>query len=123
MFFCMDNALWISRHAPTEEQIHEINAMGYRIAELECGKAIGAFNINTEDDLNFYWEKLEALCASTEAMAIFGVFPTPVRELFLVRDLPGWWNTPIYESWNVSRPSENGKPSFQHKKFCLTQEV
>ena len=120
----MFNAVWFSRHAPTEEQLAEIEEMCYQLIDIPSGMGLGSRSINSDNDLADMVKSIRVLVERGGARAIFGVFPAPLQWMLvegvyyshvgnnLVTDGVG-----CYASWNVSRMVEGGKPSFTHKRF------
>lgn len=122
------NALWLSRHEATPEQIREIRALGFAPVLLSDGLELGRRSINDETDLKRFLEELRALIALIGIRAIFGVFPTPLLGVMhegAERAVQNgdWFSSvdiPCYAAWNVNRtPEGGGKPTFEHKQFVL----
>lgn len=118
------NALWFSRHAPTEEQLAEISAKGFSLCALEEGTALGAVAIdeNGPDVVG----ALRALAVWVNARAVFGVFPTPilgaafalVRPCLDVEHYVTRETVALYAAHNVSRTPEGAtRPTFAHKEW------
>ena len=120
----MKNALWFSRHAPTEAQLQDIECMGYALVQSEAGIQFGSVSITTVHDQEELYEDLIDLCREHQLDAIFGVFPTPILEKVCWYPDPSnqtsgnEWSITFYASWNVNRAPEGEKPAFTHKKFC-----
>jgi hypothetical protein len=120
----MKNALWFSRHAPSEAQVAEIAAMGYEVAALEDGIRLGAVNLSDDGDLYAVLMALLGLASKHDAEACFGVFAAPVQECLhrTANDAvqAGEWDRPLacYAAWNVQRSADGGKPTFEHRRFC-----
>lgn len=117
------NAIWFSRHAPTEAQLQEIAAGPYQLVGIEEGRALGARQLASDEDVESVMDGIAKNLVAFKAEAIFGVFPTP---------LLAWWDTgaeqarflgsnvprfPCYASWNVQRSEEGKAPTFVHKEW------
>lgn len=120
----MQQAVWFSRHDPTEDQLAEIHEKGFILSHVESGKALGSVNLDDDVKVTNVIESLMTLLAAPSG-AIFGVFPAPVMcqmtyytETCIQRG--DWMSGTVecYASWNVSRPAEGGKPSFTHQQWC-----
>lgn len=117
------NAIWFSRHQPTQAQLDECAARGWNVVALDEGMRLGAMNIMDDGDVHAVGAALLALAQEHSAVAIIGVWTAPMQEL-LVRTAQdsvqmGWWcGVPCYAAWNVTRPVEGGKPVFEHRRFC-----
>jgi len=111
------NAIWFSRHRPTAAQLAEIAEKGFSLVALEEGLRLGAVDLADDTMLESTFAQLEALAADNKADAVFGVFPAPIQER-LASDTLGGVGAPCYASWNVQRPVEGGKPTFEHRRFC-----
>ena len=120
----MKKAVWFSRHAPSEEQLAEIAAMGYELAAQEDGLRLGARNLADDGDLNAVLSAVLGLAAEHGAEACYGVFAAPVQEcLHRTADdavQVGEWGKSLacYAAWNVQRSADGGKPTFEHLRFC-----
>jgi hypothetical protein len=120
----MKRAIWFSRHQPSREQIDDAKAMGYEILVTQEGLALGAIELKDEADVRDCVTALLALVQEKQAGAIFGVFATPILALIarsyqdiLQIGVATNQDIPCFASWNVARPAEGGKPTFQHKKW------
>lgn len=119
----MTNVLWFSRHQPTEAQLAEISARGWKLYKLDDGLRLGGMSIQDDGDVHAVGYALLALAEESEAVAILGVWTAPMQEL-LARTAQDavergeWDGVPCYAAWNTSRPSEGGKPVFEHRRFC-----
>lgn len=117
------NAIWFSRHAPTESQLQEIAAGPYQLVGIEEGRALGAMQLTSEEDVESVMDGIAKAIVTHKATAIFGVFPTP---------LLAWWDAaterahflgssvlrfPCFASWNVQRSEEGKAPTFVHKQW------
>jgi hypothetical protein len=120
----MQRAIWFSRHQPSREQIEDAAQMGYEIIVTQEGLLLGAMELKDEGDVKACVSALLAIVQEKQANAIFGVFPTPILAQIArtYQDICQIGITtnqdiPCFASWNVARPAENGKPTFQHKKW------
>ena len=111
------NAIWFSRHRPTAAQLTEISERGFDLVALEEGLRLGAVNLADDETLDTTFAQLGALARDNRADAVFGVFPAPIQARLVNGAVIGV-GTPCYASWNVQRPAEGGKPTFEHKRFC-----
>ena len=112
----MKNAIWFSRHQPTESQLAEINAMGHALVALNLGIELGSENIESIGHANRLVCELVALCHDNDAIAVFGVFPTPMLGLMYARSGANV-HIPCFAAFNISRSIEGQKPSFEHKQW------
>jgi len=112
----MNNAIWFSRHQPTESQLAEISAMGYTLVALNLGIELGSENIESIGHANRLVCELVALCHDNDATAVFGVFATPMLGLMYSR-LKIDEQIPCFAAFNISRSIEGQKPSFEHKQW------
>jgi hypothetical protein len=110
----MKTAIWFSRHQPSPSQLEEIS-LGYQLADLEEGMALGGRSLDSHADVARVLRDLQTLIERHEASAVFGVFPTPLLGEFV--DCQE--GTPFFASWNVNRAPEGQKPQFTHKKWVL----
>lgn len=117
------NAIWFSRHQPTAAQLAECEQRGWQVAGLDEGIKLGAMNLLDDGDVHAVGAALLALAQEHSAAAIIGVWTAPMMEL-LARtaqdavQLGEWGGVECYAAWNVSRPTEGGKPVFEHRRFC-----
>jgi hypothetical protein len=120
----MKKAIWFSRHQPSREQIDDAKAMGYEILVTQEGLALGAMELKDEADVKACVTALLGIVNEKKAKAIFGVFPTPIlaqiarsyQDICQI-GIATNQDIPCFASWNVARPAEGGKPTFQHKKW------
>jgi hypothetical protein len=118
----MRKALWFSRHEPTPDQLKEISELGYELVEVEEGKALGAVAINSVVELRNLHDNLLRLAIRTGATAVFGVYPVPLQSMLFGRWGDGF-SVIAYAAWNISRPVEGGKPTFEHFMFKIVGEL
>lgn len=117
------NAIWFSRHQPTQAQLAECEQRGWNVVAVDQGMELGARNVLDDGDVYAVGAALLALAQEHSAVAIIGVWTAPMQEL-LVRTAQdsfqmGWWcGVPCYSAWNVTRPVVNGSPRFEHRRFC-----
>lgn len=112
----MKPALWFSRHQPTAEQLADAERRGFQITGIEAGIIEGSRSLETTADV---WSVDGALRAAMKALntgTVFGVFPAPLRSFWLASHSP----VVGFESWNVQRTAEGGKPTFSHKSWERT---
>lgn len=87
--------------------------------------AMASMTIGSEEELAEVVAFLRK--AAAEYMAIAGVFPAPVMGVIAgdtIEDTyaagQGVFSTPtvpVFTAWNIQRPEEGGKPTFQHHKW------
>lgn len=117
------NAIWFSRHQPTQAQLDECAARGWNVVALDEGMRLGAMNIMDDGDVHAVGTALLSLAEEHSAVAIIGVWTAPMQEL-LARTAQDavqkgeWIGVECYASWNVTRPTDGGKPVFEHRRFC-----
>lgn len=104
----MKTAIWFSRHQPTAEQIADASVRGYEITGIEAGMAAGAVNMTEQPDVL-------AAMDYCRGKVVFGVFPAPIRAAW--REVTASAPEEAWESWNVQRTTEGGKPTFTHKDW------
>lgn len=112
----MKNAIWFSRHQPTETQLAEISALGYNLVAIKAGLELGSENIESIGHANRLICELIALSHDFEAVAVFGVFATPILALMYSRSKAND-TIPCFAAFNISRSVEGSKPSFEHKQW------
>ena len=119
-------AIWLSRHAPTADQIADAKCLGYDITAIAEGQRLGALDLKDEGDVKALVTATLGLCAEHNARAIFGVVAAPVlAQMARTADdavqIGDWFATdvPVYVSWNVQRTVEGGKPTFAHRCWLL----
>ena len=113
----MKNALWFSRHQPTEAQLAEISALGYNLVAIKAGLELGSENIESIGHANRIICEMVALSHDFDAVAIFGVFPIPVLSLMQSHHRFDDHPIPCFAAWNISRSVEGQKPTFEHKQW------
>ena len=117
------NAVWFSRHQPTQAQLAECAARGWNIVALDEGMELGSLSIMDDGDVNAVGSALLALAKEHTAAVIVGVWASPLQEVIArtAQDAVqrgDWHGVECYAAWNVSRPTEGGKPVFAHRRFC-----
>jgi hypothetical protein len=120
----MKKAIWFSRHQPTPAQLDDAARIGYDIIVTPEGTKLGAMELKDEGDVRACVYGLLGAADEQWAAAIFGVFPVPILALIArtsddIRQRGEYVAGDIrcFASWNVARPAENGKPTFQHKQW------
>jgi hypothetical protein len=120
----MKKSIWFSRHQPTAGQIEEAAQMGYELQITPEGTTLGAMELRDNGDVKACVSGLLAHCAEQGAAAIFGVFAAPIlaqiartSEDIRQRGKVGEDDIPCFASWNVARPADGGKPTFQHRQW------
>ena len=117
------NAIWFSRHQPTQAQLDECAKKGWNVVALDEGMELGARNILDDGDVYAVGAALLTLAQEHSAVAIIGVWTAPMQEA-LARtaqdavQIGEWSGVECYAAWNVTRPVEGGKPVFEHRRFC-----
>lgn len=79
---------------------------------IDEGMALGAQNIQTEEDRDAVLLKLRQLIEAHAATRVYGVFPTPIAAEFREDG-----KVACFAAWNVQRSAEGGKPTFCHKAW------
>lgn len=116
----MNKAVWFSRHALTEAQAEEIAAAGYEIIEDSFASAMARKNLASDEEVTEVIKYMQLL-KNSGVRRFYGVFPPAIRSALLAWTGMFSGNTiELWESWNVQRSPDGGKPSFEHKKFVLT---
>jgi len=120
-------AVWFSRHQPTAEQISGAAALGFEITGIETGKRLGAMDLRDNGDVRACLTALLAQVSEAKAAAIFGVPSTPVAAQFARTaheavergEVRAGTDVPFLAAWNVQRAADGGKPTFEHREWCL----
>jgi len=125
----MQKAVWFSRHQPTPRQIEDAARIGYTLEVTPKGTALGTVEMKDNSDVKTVVLHLLSHCADVGAIAIFGVFPTPILGLINMSAYDSWvrqenllvvgseGDFPCFQSWNVARSIEGGKPTFEHAQW------
>lgn len=125
----MKKAIWFSRHVPTPEQIEDAASRGYVLTPTPEGAALGDTNLADNGDVYAVVTALLSHCADKGAVAIFGVFASPILgqiartfEDILARGQiqtpsEGEGDHPCFAAWNVTRAMDGWKPTFEHREF------
>lgn len=120
-------AIWLSRHAPTADQIADAKRLGYDIVALAEGQRLGALDLREEGDVKALVSAVLGLCAEHGARAIFGVVAAPLAAQLhrsandavhrgeWAQAVPETGDVPVFAAWNVQRTVEGGKPTFLHR--------
>jgi hypothetical protein len=109
------NALWFSRHEPTNRQREEIALLGFSLIAMRWGLEMGSTEINSDTSLDALMEDLRDRAEEVDARAVFGVFPVPIQSKLHGSGDEG--NCPCFGAWNIRRSSDGGPPTFAHKCF------
>lgn len=116
-----EKCIWFSRHSMTEAQAAEIAAAGYEVMEDCKLRDYAAMNITSSSDVMDVIIHMQVLRDRDGVRRFYGVFPPVIRAALLTwRKEFGGNKIELWESWNVQRPPDGGKPTFEHKKFVLT---
>ena len=114
----MSSVIWFSRHEPTEAQLRDMQEWNGGAIEIVSLSKLASIDILDEEDLEDVTTRLEMATGYHQAIAIYGVFPTPVQA-YLARSSSSVSKTPCYAAWNVKRSKEGGPATFEHKAFCI----
>ena len=115
----MKKAFWFSRHAPSEAQLADIEAAGYKLAAVERGRELGALTLTTTEQVMSLIETIRQEMRQHGATRLYGVFPAPVQSMLSVctEEYAAHHNCPAmncFASWSVNRAPEGEKPQHQH---------
>ena len=117
----MNKCIWFSRHALTEAQAEEIAAAGYEVMEDCKLRDYAAMNLASDEEVMEIIMYMMLLRDRYAVNRFYGVFPAALRSALLAwTGKFGGNSVELWESWNIQRSPENGKPTFEHKKFVLT---
>lgn len=117
----MNKAVWFSRHSMTEAQAAEIAAAGYEIHKDDFVSRMATANMTSDEEVMEVIMYMMLLRDRYAVNRFYGVFPPALRSALLAWTGKFGGNTvELWESWNVQRSPDGGKPSFEHKKFVLT---
>lgn len=123
-----ENVIWFSRHQPTTAQTAEAARRGWEIVCVEEGANLGAITLQDDGDVHAVGTALMALVEEHQAIGIIGVWTAPMMEM-LARTANDavhagqWCGITCYAAWNISRPPVDGKPQFEHRRFCRVGEL
>jgi hypothetical protein len=119
------NAIWFSRHNPTQDQLAQIEAMGLKLCQpmgLGAEKAL-----ENKEDVRATLALLSAAARELKADYVFGVFPPALRSIADRRSTTAvsagdycHRGLEMMEAWNAMRSPEGGKPTFIHLKWVGT---
>lgn len=116
----MNKAVWFSRHDITEAQAEEIAAAGYEIIEDSFASAMARKNLASDEEVMEVIKYMQLL-KNSGVQRFYGVFPPAIRSALLAwTGMFGGNTLELWESWNIQRTPDGGKPTFEHKKFVLT---
>ena len=105
----------------TESQSAEIAAAGYEIHNDAKIAEFAGMNLASDEEVMEIIMYMMLLRDRYAVNRIYGVFPPVIRSALLAWTGKFSRNTlELWESWNVQRSPNGGKPSFEHKKFVLT---
>lgn len=117
----MKKCIWFSRHSMTEAQAEEIAAAGYEVIEDSNLKGFAGKNMTSDEEVIDVIMRFQLLRDMEGVKRFYGVFPPALRSSLLTwREKLGGAPIELWESWNIQRSPEGGKPTFEHKKFVLT---
>lgn len=117
----MNKAVWFSRHAITESQSAEIAAAGYEIFHDDKVSEMATANMTSDEEVMEIIMYMMLLRDRYAVNRFYGVFPPALRSALLAwTGMFGGNTIELWESWNVQRSPDGGKPTFEHKKFVLT---
>lgn len=117
----MNKCIWFSRHDITEAQAEEITAAGYEIIEDSFASAMARKNLASDEEVMEVIMYMQQLLRNSGVQRFYGVFPPAIRSALLAwTGMFGGNTLELWESWNVQRSPDGGKPTFEHKKFVLT---
>ena len=116
----MNKCVWFSRHAMTEAQAEEIAAAGYEVGKDCKLTELAGVNITSDEEVMEVIKYMQLL-KNSGVQRFYGVFPPALRSALMAWSGMFSGNTiELWESWNVQRSPDGGKPTFEHKKFVLT---
>lgn len=117
----MNKCIWFSRHAMTEAQAAEIAAAGYQVIEDAKVSTMAMANMTSDEEVRETIMYMQQLLRNSGVQRFYGVFPPAIRSALLAWTGMFSGNTiELWESWNINRSPDGGKPTFEHKKFVLT---
>ena len=124
----MKKAIWFSRHVPTVAQIEDAAKMGFELIPSPHITAAARTELVTSLDVAKAVDSLKLEVLGSKAAAVFGVFAAPVQgELVETAERTatgdGVSSVPCYASWNIQRPEEGGKPTFQHRGWIYVGRI
>ena len=114
----MKNALWFSRHQPTDAQLADTHRLGIEIVDVEWGREIASHDLLTEGDVEETLDALKKAATALNAEDILGVWPVPLQERILAGKSPRGGRVKCWAAWNGERSLEGGKPTFKHLRWC-----
>lgn len=113
-------AIWFSRHDITDDQAAEIAAAGYEVITDGNLKGFAVKNMTSDEEVMEIVMYM-MLLRNGGIRRFYGVFPPALRALLLkLKEKLGGGPIELWESWNIQRSPDGGKPTFEHKKFVLT---
>lgn len=116
----MNKCIWFSRHSMTEAQAEEIASAGYEIVEDVKTAEMAKQNLASDEEVMDVIKYMQLL-KNSGVQRFYGVFPAVLRSALMAWSGMFGGNTlELWESWNVQRSPDGGKPTFEHKKFVLT---
>lgn len=116
----MNKACWFSRHSMTKEQAEEIAAAGYEVVKDCKLTELAGINMTSDEEVREAINYM-MLLRNSGVHRFYGVFPPALRSALMAwTGMFSGSTLELWESWNIQRSPDGGKPSFEHKKFVLT---
>ena len=117
----MNKCVWFSRHDMTESQAAEIAAAGYEVVKDCKLTELAGMNMTSDEEVREAIMYMMLLRDRYAVNRFYGVFPPALRSALIAWTGMFSGNTiELWESWNIQRTPDGGKPTFEHKKFVLT---
>ena len=103
----------------TAAQSAEIASAGYEIYEDSIVDVLATKNMTSDEEVAEVVTYMQLLRDRLSVKRFYGVFPPAIRSALLART-GKFEEIELWESWNIQRPPDGGKTTFEHKKFVLT---
>ena len=114
-------AIGFSRHDITDGQSAEIAAAGYEVITDGNLKGFAVKNMTSDEEVMDVICRIQLIHDNGGIRRFYGVFPPALRSALITwREKLGGAPIELWESWNIQRSPDGGKPTFEHKKFVLT---
>ena len=116
----MNNAIWFSRHNPTDEQVADLAATGIALERIPEGIALGSTTL-TDENSEAVIRQLVTLAKASGARRVYGVFSTHIMAKAFDLAMrcvangdcyPGLIT--LFAAYNAARTPEGGVATFQH---------